>query len=312
MSAPDLTTHLTPGLCLKSPLLAAETLGYGEELADLVDVGIVGALITPTITREPHPGNPMPRTVEASAGLLHSTGLVNPGLQSFLKDRLPRLRTLPCPCIVRLLGETPADWKALAGEITAAGGAVALELNLTPLSLLRAEHAQTALPEEAALRRQIAESVAAVRSVTDLPLIAGLPSAGVEIGHAAQDVVAAGADCVSVGHTFPGVAVRLSSRQFRLPGVVGGLSGPSIKPLALYQVWRVAQCVSVPILGGGGIMRAEDALEFCVAGATALSVGMASLISPSALSRMTDDLRAYLARHAALRFADWIGAAHKP
>jgi dihydroorotate dehydrogenase (NAD+) catalytic subunit len=276
---------------LPHPVLAAAgTFGWGDELTDLADVGTLGALITPTMTWLPRDGNPMPRTAETSAGLLHAYGLPNPGLDGFLTDRLPALRALPCPIIVSLLAETPEEWMHMAAAIDEAGGPVALELNLTPLPLLCADRSQEPLPSETALHQRIQAAIQAVRTGTALPIIAKLPATGVEIGAAAQTAEAAGADVIAVAQAFPGIAVRLSQKQLRFAAGAGGLSGPCIKPLALYQVWRVAQCVSLPILGGGGIMTAEDALEFFIAGAHAVAVGIANTIHPTAVEQIAKEI----------------------
>lgn len=293
-----LSTRLTSKLTLTTPVLAASgTFGYGEEIADLADCRSLGALITPTLTREARAGSPMPRTVEATAGLLHATGLPNPGLAAFLSERLRRLASLGCPVIVSLYGETGEEWRRLAGELSQAGGIAALELNLTYPELRGESRSSASYPTEVELLDWITDSITSARGATSLPLIAKLPAVGVEIGAAAQAAESAGADCIAVSQAFPGVAVRLSSRKFRLPGVVGGLSGPCIKPLALYQVWRAAQSVSLPILGSGGIMTADDALEFLAAGASAIAVGTASLISPSCIARLTTDLVSYVSQN---------------
>lgn len=294
----DLTTRLSPSLILPSPILAASgSFGYGEESADLADCRTLGALITPTLTHSPRTGNPMPRTVETAAGLLHSLGLPNPGLQAFLAHRMPALRALPCPVIVSILGESDSEWRQLAAELTQASGILALELNLTPLILLDAARTRQNLPTETALLQEISQTVSVVRSATELPLIAKLPPLGIDPARAAQAAADAGADVLAVGQSLPGIAVRLSVRRFRLPGVVGGLSGPCIKPLALYQVWRVRQSVTLPVIASGGIMNAEDALEFLVAGASAVAVGVANLIHPTAIAKITREMNAYLDAH---------------
>jgi dihydroorotate dehydrogenase (NAD+) catalytic subunit len=305
-----LTARLTPNFTLPNPVLAASgTFGYGEEIADLADCGTLGALITPTVTREPRLGHAPPRTAEAAAGLLHALGLPNPGLSAFLAERLPRLSALPCPIIVSVYGETAAEWKVLAEDLSGKGGMAALEMNLTFPALEEGRDGHVSYPTEAELLVWIAESVSEVRAATSLPVIAKLPGIGVEIGAAAQAAANAGADMIAVSQAFPGVAVRLSERRFRFPGVVGQLSGPCIKPLALYQVWRVARSVPLPILGSGGIMTAEDALEFLVAGASAVAVGVANNISPTVIARITTDLTAYLARHEFNSVRDIVGAA---
>lgn len=287
-AATDLRTNLGPRLTLSTPVVAASgCFGYGDELPDLTDAANLGALITPTLTLDPRPGNPAPRTAETSAGLLHALGLPNPGLAVFLTERLPRLKELPCPVIVSVRGDNHAEWRALASTLGGADGISALELNLSALSL----------EGETAILRGIESVVAAVRAVTDLTLITKLPAANVEIGAAARAATESGADVVAVSQGFPGVAVRLSSRAFRLPGVAGDLSGPCIKPLALYQVARVASEVDCPVLGSGGIMTGEDALEFLVAGASAVAVGIASSIHPTAIERITAEIAEYLERH---------------
>jgi dihydroorotate dehydrogenase (NAD+) catalytic subunit len=312
-ASPDLTTALHPGLTLSCPFVAASgTFGYGEEVADLADPGSLGALITPTLTIAARPGNPMPRTAEASAGLLHAVGLPNPGLKAFLSERLPRLRALSCPVIVSIAGQTAGDWTQLAAELSAAGGLAALELNLMPLDFQLAERSRSAPPGEEAILRAIAEATQAARRATPLPLIAKLPSVGAEVGTAARIAAEYGADVIAVGQAFPGIAVLLNGRRFRFPGIVGGLSGPCIKPLALYQVWRAAQTAQVPLLGAGGIMTAEDALEFLLAGASAVTVGTANLVHPAAIARLAADLTAYLAGQGHASLHAFLQAASSP
>ncbi|HLJ54939.1 MAG TPA: hypothetical protein VKT77_07850 [Chthonomonadaceae bacterium] len=276
--------ELAPHLTLSRPVIAAAgCFGFGETVSDLADASALGALVTPTITKSARPGNPMPRTAETAAGLLHSLGMPNPGLDAFLSEALPALRRLPCPAIVSLRGESEAEWSELARALYG-GGVKALELNLSVLSL----------DGEPAILKAIGAAVRSARRAGAGPLIAKLPAANVEIGAAARAAVDAGADAVAVSQAFPGVAVRLSSRRFRLPGISGELSGPCIKPLALYQVWRVAQTVKCPIIGSGGIMTAEDAVEFLIAGALAVGVGIASSIHPTAISNIAAGIHQYL------------------
>lgn len=278
---------LTPQLSLQSPLFVASgTLGFADTIEGLVDLSAVGALITPTVTRSPRQGNPMPRTVEATGGLIHALGLPNPGIEAFLERELPRLCQLPCPTIVSVCGETLEDWKELANALECRQGVCALELNLTPFALFERGFLRGEIPNEAETLKHIRQAVGTVRAQTALPLIAKLPALGAEIGLSAKTAIEAGADIVAVSQALPAVSVRLSSREFRLPFVVGGLSGPAIKPLALYQVWRVRQTVSAPIIGSGGIMSAEDMEEFWVAGANAVAVGIANLVQPSTLANL--------------------------
>ncbi len=290
-------------LILSAPFLAsAGTFGSGKELADLADYSALGAVTTPTLTVAPRSGSPMPRTADVTAGLLHATGLPNPGLEMFLETKLSALRALPCPVIVSILGTTSEEWALLARTLTQAGVVAAIELNLTPLALLDADLSLSPDEFEAAfygdaLGAHIVESIQAARAATDLPLIAKLPPVGIEIGEAAQLAAAVGADCINVTQAFPGIAVRMSGRSFRFPGIVAGLSGPALKPLALYQTWRAAQAVTIPVIGGGGIMSGEDALEFFVAGASAVGVGIANMISPCSIARISREVAVYLEQH---------------
>ncbi len=289
---PTASFLLTPNHSLQSPVLAASgTLGFADTTEGLVDFAEVGAFVTPTLTVNPRLGNPMPRTVEVTGGLIHATGLPNLGVEAFVEQDLPRLRKLPCPIIVSICGETPEDWEQLGAMLERTEGVFALELNLTPLALHEEGFVQGAIPSESESLSRIRQALKAVRAQTRLPLIAKLPSVGIEIGLAAKTAVDTGADVIAVGQAFPAVAVRLSSRELRLPYVVGGLSGPAIKPLALYQVWRVRQSISAPIIGSGGIMSADDAEEFMIAGADAVAIGIASLVKPSTLANCAKRLR---------------------
>lgn len=309
---PDLTATLSPTLKLPTPILAASgTFGFGPEIADIANIGRIGALITPTLTKEPLRGNPMPRTAEVTAGLLHTTGLPNPGIEAFKRETLPRMGAMACPLIVNIAAETPDDWAELASALTVDGGPIALELNLTPFPLLLAERTWEPHPTESTLLETIGESIAAVRAATSLPLIAKLPSVGADIGSAAQVAATSGADMISVSQAFPGIAVRTGDRSFRFPGVVGGLSGPCIKPMALYQVWRATRAVALPVIGMGGIVTADDALEYFLTGASAVALGVANLIHPNAIATLTDELTGYLVKHGFGSYRELIAAAQR-
>jgi dihydroorotate dehydrogenase (NAD+) catalytic subunit len=204
------------------------------------------------------------------------------------------LRKLQCPVIVSILGESVEEWRDLAASIGSNAGISGLELNLSEILLTG----------EASILRRIGKTVSAARVATTKPLIVKLPPANVEIGAGARAAAAEGADVIAVSQGFPGVAVRLSARKFRLPGVSGELSGPCIKPLALYQVWRVAESVDLPILASGGIMTGEDALEFLLAGDSAVAVGIASSIHPTAIERITQEIAVYMKQHAVKSIAE--------
>ncbi len=239
----------------------------------------------------------MPRTSETSAGLLHASGIPNPGLELFLSHTLPALRLMGIPIIVNILGQNMAEWSELARRLGNTGSIAAIELNLTPPQLIMAEQVRQPLPAEPELHSLTADAISTVKNSCSLPLIAKLPSSGAEIGALASTAESAGADILSIGQSFPGIAVRPNERRFRFQGVVGGLSGPAIKPMALYQVWRVKQAASLPVIASGGIMTAEDAIEFFIAGADAAAIGVGLSIHPSLAGDISIEITRYLAKH---------------
>ncbi len=277
---------------IASPFLAASgTFGWGDSFPEIAPKP--GAIITPTLTLEPRNGNPMPRTVETTAGLLHATGLPNPGLERFLNETLPALNNVGCPLFVSIYGETPAVWQMLAQGLNAAAGIAALELNLLPAQMLFSETARTGHDTQT-LQQNALDTISLVRTIWSGTLIAKLPPFGLGIGAFARQAELRGADVLALNQGFPGYAVKGSSGAARLANDVGILSGPCIKPLALYQVYEVAQSVSCPIIGGGGVMNLEDAREFLAAGATAVSLGIATLVHPSAIAKLTQEWQASL------------------
>lgn len=295
MSVPDLTTRLGPKLTLLAPVLAASgTLGWGDEVADLTEYASLGAFITPTITLLPRQGCPMPRTVEVSAGLLHSLGMPNPGLTEFLNSKLPVLSRIGCPVFASVCGSSVSEWRELAERISSSGVVSALELNFGQTDLNNRQF--FCPPSEVETLELMEETIKAVCRF-GLPIIAKLPSYGADIGRAAALAERAGANVIAVSQGFPGIAVRTGSRKFRLPGVVGTVSGPCIKPLALYQVWQAAKASSLPIIGSGGIYTVEDAVEFLAAGAAAAAVGVANLIHPNTILQINADLASYMTLH---------------
>ena len=287
--APEISLHT---LAMGSPFIAASgTLGWGESLRDVPPESLPGAFVTPTLTLEARAGNAMPRTAEITAGLLYATGLPNPGIAEFLSEKLPLLVRLDCPLIVSIWGETLADWQSLARELSSIDETAALELNLLPPKFIDAE-ANPQSDEIQTLFSRTLEAIAAVRSVWKGTLIAKLPSIGLDISVLAWEAENHGADVLDLSQGFPGYAVKAGNGKPRLANAVGIVSGPCIKPLALYQVYEAAQAVTCPIIGGGGIMNGEDAREFLAAGATAVSIGTATLIHPSTLGKLTAELRA--------------------
>ena len=312
---PDLSVAIG-SLALKNPVLvAAGTFGYGIEFAASVALRELGGLITKTLTRLPRDGNPPPRLVETPSGMLNAVGLQNVGLEAFLSEKLPALRSAGTPVIVSLLGESPNELAEMVGQVDRAAGASAIELNLSCPNIkqnaecgvrsaesevppFRMPHSECRIPKMVA---QDAEAtfamVSAARARTRKPLIAKLSPDVTDVAPIAQAAERAGADAVSLCNTFVGMSLDPATRRSRLGSMTGGLSGPAIRPLAIYRVWYTAQTIRLPIIGLGGIVRVEDALEFILAGATAVAVGTANFADPRAAVRLARGLDRYLARH---------------
>lgn len=281
----DTGFELCPGLVVKNRIVAASgCTGWGDALQDFTDQGLFGAIITPTVTLLSREGNPMPRTGETPAGLLHSTGLPNPGLARFLTEYLPHLTKFETPVIISILAETPDEWMKLASGMSTSAGVAGVEMNLTPIQLQSSSEVFSGLPSESEWCKTMHDSIHAVRSVYSGPLWAKIPSVTVEPGMAAKVVVGAGADVVSVGQALPATAVRANgSRRF---SGIAGLSGPAIKPYSLYCTWRVRMHVQAPIVASGGILTSQDAEEYFRVGANAISVGVANLVHPGILTSL--------------------------
>lgn len=300
---PDLRVQLGP-LTLANPVLAAAgTFGYGLEFAKALPLHALGALITKTLTRQPRAGNPPPRLIETAAGMLNAVGLQNVGLDAFLKDKLPALRLLRVPVIVSILADAPDSVAAMTQALDAAEGVAGIELNL---SCPNVKHHPVAAEDprlEHAAARMVAQEaeatemmVAAARAQTRKALIAKLSPDVTTMVPIAQAAERAGADALTLSNTFTGMALDAATRRSRLGTLTGGLSGPAIRPLAVYRVWYTAATVRLPIIGVGGIVRAEDAVEFFLAGATAVAVGTANFANPQAPLRVLRGLQRHLTR----------------
>lgn len=289
---PDLQVSLGR-LRLRNPVLvAAGTFGYGLEYRDWVDLTQIGAVVTKSLTLAPRMGNPPPRVVETPAGMLNSIGLQNDGVDEFLVETLPRLREVGATVIVSVAGETLEEYVQVATKLSRAEGIAALELNL---SCPNQAHGGMEFGMRPELTAQV---VAAVRQATELPLIAKLsPNAG-DMVPAAQAAVGAGADILCLINTVLGIAVDAHEQQFRLASKVGGLSGPAIKPIAQYHLWRVRQALpDTPLIGVGGISSVDDAIEFLLLGAHAIQVGTANYVQPTLAMEIVAGLRDYLTAH---------------
>lgn len=287
-SPPDLSVSLGP-LALANPVMTASgTFGYAAEFASLTDLNRLGGIVVKGISVEPRAGNPPPRIVETACGMLNAIGLENVGLTRFLAEKMPFLRTLESRIIVNILGDTIEEYAHLAGELSKAAGIHALEVNISCPNVKKGGVAFGTVPEMAlAVTR-------AVREASTLPVIVKLSPNVSDIVAMAQAVAEGGADAISLINTLIGMAIDSRTRRPKLANIIGGLSGPAVKPVALRMVWQVARAVSLPVIGIGGIGTAMDAIEFLLAGATAVQVGTANFYNPTAGGEIIDGIETYL------------------
>jgi len=299
--APDLSVQLGP-LRLKNPVLAASgTYGYGEEYAQFVDPEALGAIVVKGISLHPRPGNPPPRLVETPAGLINAIGLENVGLENFIKQKLPYLRNRQVPVIVNIFGNFLEEYAELGSRLDAVDGIAALEINI---SCPNVKQGGMVFGTEPAMAASV---VRAVRQTTSLPLITKLtPNVG-RIGDIAKAVEEAGTDIISCINTVAAMAVDVFSRRPKLANVVGGLSGPAIKPIALRCTYEVLQAVKCPVIGIGGITNALDALEFLLIGVGAVQVGTANFVRPAAILEIIRGIERFLEVEGLARLEDYIG-----
>ena len=295
-------------LRLGNPVLVASgTFGYASELAGLVDVARLGGIVTKTVTVKPRPGNPPPRIVETPAGMLNAIGLQNVGIDRFVTEKLPYLAGLDPVVLVSIMGYTTGEFVALAERLDGLPGVDGLELNLScPNVAYSAGGGAKMFAHEPELT---AEAVRAVRAVTDLPVIAKLGPDVADIAAIGRAAEAAGADALAVMNTIPGMVIDIERRRPVLANVTGGLSGPAIRPLAVRLTYQLASAVDIPVVGIGGIMDHRDALQFLLAGASAVQVGTATFTNPRAALEVLDGLAGYLRDTGVERIADLIGAA---
>ncbi|HMK66360.1 MAG TPA: dihydroorotate dehydrogenase [Thermodesulfobacteriota bacterium] len=306
MIKPDLSVSLA-GLDLKNPVMVASgTFGYGKEYADFFDLSALGALITKGVSLEPMAGNPPPRICETSSGMLNAIGLQNGGVKNFLKDKLPFLSRLSVPVIVNILGHSLPEYQEVARHLNGAFGIAGLEVNISCPNVSQGGLAFGADP------RLAARVIARVRRVTRLPLIAKLTPQVADIAAIARAVEEAGADALSLINTIPGMAVDIRTSRSKLGRLIGGLSGPAIKPVALRLVYQTVRAVSIPVIGLGGIRTAEDALEFLLVGAKAVQIGTANFIRPTTVIEVIQGIRQFLIEKNISKITEWIGSFEEP
>ncbi|MDL2275980.1 dihydroorotate dehydrogenase [Desulfosarcina sp. OttesenSCG-928-G10] len=296
MKAPDLSSSISPnlsvdigGLVLQNPVLTASgTFGYAREFTPYIDLNRLGGIIVKGLSLTPAKGNPPPRIVETSCGMLNAIGLENVGMEAFIEEKLPFLRTLSPPIIVNIYGKTVDEYAALAQRLEDADDIRAMEVNISCPNVKEGGVAFGSDPDIAA------GVVRAVRKKTTKHLMVKLSPNVTDITRIAKAVEDAGADSLSVINTLTGMAVDLATRKPRLANITGGLSGPAIKPIALRMVWQVVNAVKIPVIGVGGILNATDALEFLMVGATAVQVGTANFVNPGATIDILDGITDWL------------------
>ncbi len=289
-------------LLLRRPVMVASgTFGYGEEYLDLLDYSKIGAIVTKGITLHPREGNPPPRVAETPAGMLNSVGLQNPGVDVFVCEKLPFFRENDIPCIVNVAGSSVEENAEIARILDAEDDVAGIELNV---SCPNVKKGGMAFGTRVTLLEEV---VSEVRKATGKTLITKLSPNVTDIVEMARVAVSAGSDALSLTNTLLGIAIDIEKRKPILGGVTGGLSGPAIKPVALRMVWDACKAVEVPVIGMGGIATGSDAVEFLIAGATAVAVGTATFYHPDAAASISDGIMDYMSAHGIEDIHDLIG-----
>ena len=299
MAQPDLSVNIGT-LKLGNPVLTASgTFGYGAEYGRFVDLSEFGGIITKTLTVEPRAGNPPPRAAETASGMLNSIGLQNVGVEAFIQEKMPYLRKINTALIVNVGGETVEQFNQITERLADCEGIGALEVNMSCPNVSGGMDFSTDPSRAAGL-------ISSLRKLTNLPLIAKLTPNITDITQIASSVQDAGADAISAINTVRGMGVDIKTRKPLLGAVMGGLSGPAIKPVAVAAVYQIANQVNIPIIGVGGIISGEDAIEFLVAGATADQVGTANFVEPNAGADVVEELNRWCTDSKILNINDLI------
>jgi dihydroorotate dehydrogenase (NAD+) catalytic subunit len=301
LNKPDIRVDIG-GLEIQNPVLTASgTFGYAREYEHLVDLNRIGGIIVKGLSLQPTKGNPPPRIYETPCGMLNAIGLENVGIEAFVMEKLPFLQTLKPPIIANIYGKREEEYVQLAARIEEVEEIAAIEVNISCPNV-KAGGMVFGVDPQAAY-----SVVKAVRNQTAKLLIVKLSPNVTDITAVARAVEDAGADCISLINTLTAMAIDINTRRPRLANITGGLSGPAIKPVALRMVWQVAQVAGVPIIGIGGIMSAEDALEYFIAGATAIQVGTANFVNPHATTDIIDGIEKFLMERKIAKITDMIG-----
>ncbi len=305
---PDLSVQLAPknqrGLLLSNPVMTASgTFGYGTEYSRLFDIQKLGAIICKGTTLEPREGNPQPRLVETAGGVINSIGWQNIGVKALIKEKAPVWAEWRVPVIVNIAGDTIDEYVELAKILDGVKGISGVEVNISCPNVKAGGASFGISPDTAAA------VTTAVKGVTSLPVIVKLTPMAADIIGVARSVAEAGADAISLVNTFRAMAIDIPHRRPSLDNIVGGLSGPAIKPLALAMVYDVAGAVDIPVIGLGGIAAASDALEFIMAGASAVQVGSATFRNPRTSLDVLEGIERFMVKEGIKELAEIIGAA---
>ena len=290
------------GMKLANPVMTASgTFGYGLEYSEFVDLNRLGAIVVKGLSLKPKEGNPPPRLVETAAGMLNSIGLQNVGIENFIEEKLPFLRKFTPPVIANFFGDSIEEFAEAAARLSAADGIHGLEMNIS------CPNKQAGWCIFGTDPKVTFEVVKRVREATDLTLIVKLSPNVTDITVMAKAAEEAGADALSMINTLTGMAIDIGTRRPKLGNVIGGLSGPAVKPVALRMVWETYKAVKIPIIGMGGIMSAGDAIEFLLAGARAVAVGTANFVNPSVTAEVIEGIGKYMEGNAIEDISELIG-----
>jgi dihydroorotate dehydrogenase (NAD+) catalytic subunit len=290
-------------LTLRNPVIAASgCFGYGVEYADLVDLASLGGVAVKGLFLAEREGHPAPRIIETPAGMLNAIGLQGIGVRRFVAEKLPELRERGATVIVNICGSTLDEYVELARILSDADGVAALELNISCPNIK-----EGGITFGCSLNGTF-DVVSAVRKVTHLPVIPKLTPNVTDVAAIARAAEEGGADGVSLVNTFLAMAIDIETRRPKLSNIVGGLSGPAIRPIAVRMVYETRQAVKIPVIGMGGIAEARDAIEFMIAGASAVQVGTASFVDPFIWSKLLDGISEYMRRHGVSHIADLVGS----
>jgi dihydroorotate dehydrogenase (NAD+) catalytic subunit len=298
---PDLSVRIGK-IKLKNPVMVASgTFGFGEEYEDFLDLNRLGAIIPKGISLKPRLGNLPPRIFETEAGLINSIGLQNPGFEDFVKEKLPYLKNIKTHVLINFFGNSQKEYVELARRFDELPGISGLEMNISCPNVKQGGIIFCTDP------KTTYHLVRAVRKSTKLTLVVKLSPNVTDIALMAKSSEDGGADAVSLVNTFRAMAINIHSRKAELGNMIGGLSGPAIKPIALRMVWEVSQSVKIPVIGMGGIVSAKDAIEFILAGASAIQIGTANLVNPRTGIEVINGIKKYLAENKMSRLREIIG-----